>query len=203
MVAVERTKAAKLFQMSRHNILTVGKHLCQRGERWKGYYGIMENRRAFSLFLFLFLRHRSLWAPAGFMFITRTRTRTHTIKNTDTNTGSGEIRFYDKTGFPLHAALRGNGECASHTKHFMSCVWNVSGDLWSPCRFVLCFASVSVNSSIRTMLLWSRQYTSMFLGFVTRHLTVYNWKWFKFDVNTLVDNPLIFLRCWSWNVGNI
>lgn len=30
-IKVERTKADKLFQMSRYNRLTVGKHLCQRG----------------------------------------------------------------------------------------------------------------------------------------------------------------------------
>ena len=40
---ITRTKAAKLFQMSWHNMLTVGKHSCQRGNGGKvitGLWGI-------------------------------------------------------------------------------------------------------------------------------------------------------------------
>ena len=56
-VVVERTKAAKLFQMSRNNIITVGKQLCQRGEQLERL--LRDYGESQSLFLFFFLRHRS------------------------------------------------------------------------------------------------------------------------------------------------
>lgn len=72
MVTVERTKAAKLFQMSWHNILTAGKHLCQRRSGGKVIMGLW---RVAGLFFRLF----SFWGggtgePAGFM------SHTHTTK---------------------------------------------------------------------------------------------------------------------------
>lgn len=51
MVTVERTKAAKLFQMSWHNILTAGKHLCQRRSGGKVIMGLW---RVAGLFFRLF-----------------------------------------------------------------------------------------------------------------------------------------------------
>lgn len=52
MVAVERTKAVKLFQMSRHNIITVGKQLCQRGSSGKVITGLWRITEPFFSFFF-------------------------------------------------------------------------------------------------------------------------------------------------------
>lgn len=53
MVAVERTKAAKLFQMSWHNMLTAGKHLCQRRSGGKVIMGLWRITGLFFLLFFL------------------------------------------------------------------------------------------------------------------------------------------------------
>lgn len=76
MVAVERTKAAKLFQMSWHNILTAGKHLCQRRSGGKVIKGLWRITGLF-FHLFSFFLGGGTGAPAGFMSQTQSLSQVH------------------------------------------------------------------------------------------------------------------------------
>lgn len=104
-VAVERTKAAELFQMCRHNMLTVGKHLCRGcwgrgGEREGGAERLLQD----------YIESPGCYHPVlgtGACEHQLGLCPTH-IPGTDTNMGSDGIRslfffsfFYDETGLGL------------------------------------------------------------------------------------------------------
>lgn len=84
MVAVERTKAAKLFQMFRHNILTVGKHLCHRGSSGKVIMGLWGIAGLFPFFSFLVEAQELV--NTSWVYVT------HTPQNTRAHTHTDRVR---------------------------------------------------------------------------------------------------------------